>query len=203
MSKFGKKKKDTNQEQKLTWQQRLVDDLRDLVYVLAGFMVIYMLFFRSVVVVGPSMYSTLKDGDRLLLLSSVVYREPKQGDIIVASKESFRHGECIDKRDIATEGQEVWIDFEAGVVYVDGIPLQEEYTHTLTTLEEGMIFPQTVPEGKVFVLGDNRDNSTDSRSPMIGFIDEREILGKAIFLIAPGSHYGTEEKDFGRIGAID
>ncbi len=203
MSMFKKKKQDTDQEQKLTWQQRLVEDLRDLVYVLAGFMIIYMLFFRSVVVVGPSMYDTLKDGDRLLLLSSMVYREPKQGDIVVASKESFRHGECIVKRVIATEGQEVWIDFNEGIVYVDGIPLKEEYTHTLTTLEEGMIFPQTVPEGKVFVLGDNRNSSSDSRNPQIGFIDKREILGKAIFLISPGTHGGTEEKDFGRIGAID
>lgn len=203
MKKFTSKQQDTDQKEKLTWQQRLVEDLRDLVYVLAGFMVVYMLFFRTVVVVGSSMYDTLKDGDRLLLLSNVIYREPKQGDIIVASKESFRNGECIVKRVIATEGQEVWIDFEEGIVYVDGIALEEEYTYTPTTLEEGMTFPQTVPEGKVFVLGDNRNSSSDSRNPKIGFIDERGILGKAIFLVSPGTHGGTEDKDFSRIGAID
>lgn len=200
---FKKTNKETQEEKKLTWKQSLMLDLHDLLYVLAAFMVIYMLFFRVVVVVGPSMYNTLVDGDRLVLLSNALYREPEQGDIIVASKESFENGECIVKRVIATGGQTVDIDFSAGIVYVDGVALDEEYVYTPTTMFEGVAFPLTVDEGKVFVLGDNRDNSKDSRSPQIGLIDEREILGKAIFLLAPGTNKGTEQANYDRIGVID
>lgn len=200
--KKDKEKKETSTAQKQsTWQQDLVMDLRDVMCVLAGFMVVYMLLFRIVVVVGPSMYDTLVDGDRLILLSNVLYREPEQGDIIVASKESFG-GECIVKRVIATEGQTVDIDFESGIVYVDGLALDEEYAHTPTTRQEGMLFPLTVEEGHVFVLGDNRDDSKDSRDPSIGLVDEREILGKVIFLMIPGDHYDTVTRDFSRIGVI-
>lgn len=204
MSKFQfKKKKENKPEEKLTWQQNLLLDLRDLLYVLAGFMIAYMLFFRVVVVVGPSMYDTLIDGDRLVLLSSSVYKNPQQGDIIVASKQSFENGECIVKRVIATEGQMVDIDFKAGIVYVDGMALEEDYVHTLTTLDEGMSFPLYVEEGHVFVMGDNRNSSKDSRNPQIGLIDEREILGKAIFLLIPGTNKGTEEAQYDRIGVIE
>lgn len=201
MGMFGKKET-KKEEKKLNWKQSLILDLHDVLYVLAAFMIVYMLFFRVVVVVGPSMYDTLVDGDRLVLLSNVLYNEPKQGDIIVASKDSFRNGECIVKRVIATEGQEVFIDFEAGIVYVDGIALEEEYVYTPTTRQEGMIFPLTVDEGHVFVLGDNRGDSMDSRDPSIGLIDEREILGKAIFLLMPGNNKGTEEANYDRIGVI-
>ena len=203
MSGFNLKKKKTEQVQEetnLNWKQRIMLDLHDLVYILAGFMVVYMLLFRVIVVVGPSMYNTLVDGDRLILLSNTVYRNPKQGDIIVASKKSFDNGECIIKRIIATEGQTVDIDFQQGVVYVDGVGLEEDYTYTLTTLQEGVRFPQVVPEGCVFVMGDNRNSSKDSRNPQIGFIDEREILGKAVFLLMPGTHGGTEPAQYDRIG---
>ena len=143
MAIFKKSKENVEQEEdKLTWQQKLVRDLSDLPYILAVFLVIYMLVFRVVVVVGPSMYNTLIDGDRLVLLSNVLYTEPKQGDIIVASKKSFEGGECIVKRVIATEGQTVDIDFNAGIVYVDGIAIDEPYTYTATTLDEGVVFQE-------------------------------------------------------------
>ena len=195
-----KKQKQECEEAKLSWSQRLVVDFHDLVHVLAVFMLVYMLLFRVVVVVGPSMYHTLVDGDRLVLVSNVFYQNPKQGDVIVASKESFRDGECIIKRVIATEGQTVDIDFQLGVVYVDGVALQEDYTYTMTNLDEGMKFPLTVPEGCVFAMGDNRNASLDSRNPQVGFIDEREILGKAVFLMVPGTNGGTEEAQYDRIG---
>jgi signal peptidase I len=146
------------------------------------------------------MYDTLVDGDRLILVSNVLYRNPKQGDVIVASKNSFRDGECIIKRVIATEGQAVDIDFQLGVVYVDGVALQEDYTHTMTNLDEGMQFPLIVPENCIFAMGDNRNASLDSRNPQIGFVDKREILGKAIFLMMPGTNGGTEEPQYDRIG---
>lgn len=201
MELFRKKNRDEREvepQEKQSWKQLLVLDLKDLLYVLAIFMVIYMLFFRVVVVVGSSMYDTLHNGDRLLLISSNFYKEPKQGDIIVASKQSFANGECIVKRVIATEGQTVDIDFQKGIVYIDGKELVEDYIYTETTLFEGVSFPVHVGEGQVFVLGDNRNNSKDSRNPQIGLIDRREILGKAIFLITPG-----DEGGWSRFGVID
>lgn len=197
-----KKKEADEPQQKRTWQQSITLDMKDLVYVLAVFMLVYMLCFRVVVVVGPSMKDTLQNGDRLLLISSVFYKDPKPGDVIVASKDSYENGECIVKRVIATEGQSVYIDFQTGVVYVDGIALEEDYTLTSTTHFEGVTFPVTVEENHVFVLGDNRDNSLDSRSPAIGQIDEREILGKAVFIIAPANAKLFSEAFFERFGVI-
>jgi signal peptidase I len=138
-----------------------------------------------VVVSGPSMMQTLLDGDRLILLSNVLYKNPKYGDIVVASKESFKDGEPIIKRVIATEGQKVDIDFENGIVYVDDVPLDEPYTNTPTNLIEGTKFPLIVDKGCVFVLGDNRNFSRDSRDASIMFVDERCVLGKVILRVAP------------------
>ncbi len=189
--------------EELTRHQKFVLDLHDLVCVLAVFMVAFMMLFRMVVVVGPSMNDTLVDGDRLILLSNALYRTPKQGDIIVASKESFRGGECVIKRVIAVEGQTIDIDFATGTVYVDGVALEEEYISSPTIDQEGMSFPLLVEEGHVFCMGDNRCNSADSRDPDIGLIDEREILGKAIFLLMPGTNGGKEPAQYDRIGVID
>ena len=190
-------------EKPLNMKQKFLLDLHDVLYVLAAFMLIYMIFFRVVVVVGTSMESTLIDGDRLVLLSSTVYKNPQQGDIIVASKESFKGGECIVKRVIATEGQKV--DIRDGEVYVDDVCLAEPYLNdaVYTFADDAAVtFPLVVDSGKVFVLGDNRGASLDSRRPEVGMIDERQILGKAIFLLMPGTKGGTVEADHGRIGAI-
>ncbi len=185
------------------WKQNLYKDLREMLFIIVGFMLIYTLFFRMVVVEGDSMNETLIDGDRLLLISNILYGEPEQGDVIVASKNSFKDGECIIKRIIATEGQTVDIDFLTGTVYVDGEVLDEPYIKNLTTNAEGMDFPLTVDEGCVFVMGDNRRNSMDSRNPLIGLIDEREILGKAVLIVLPGNDDGKQDRDFSRIGGIE
>ncbi len=204
---MGKYERKMNEgaDKKLTWQQKLLLDLHDVLYVLAGFMIIYMLFFRVVVVEGASMNDTLVDGDRLVLLSNTLYQKPEQGDIIVASKNSFRGGECVVKRVIATEGQEV--NIAGGIVYVDGVALDEPYIDpavpTLVGQYHHMTFPLIVDEGKVFVLGDNRDESLDSRSMELGLIDERQILGKAILLLMPGTNGGRQEADYSRIGAVN
>jgi len=184
-------------------QKTVVMYLHDLVYLLGGILLVLLLLFRVVVVEGPSMNATMVDGDYLLLVGNVFYGEPKYGDVIVASKQSFKNGEPIIKRVIATEGQVVDIDFNAGIVYVDGVALDEPYTNTPTNLEEGIQFPVTVKNGCVFVMGDNRNSSKDSRNPEIGQIDCREILGKAIFLIFPGNNDGKQERDFKRIGVLD
>lgn len=176
--------------------------LHDIVFLVAGIIFLFSVFFRFVIVSGPSMFNTLVDGDFLLLLSSTVYRTPEHGDIVVISKDSFRDGEPIVKRIIATEGQTVDIDFQSGVVYVDGVALEEDYTYTATNTYEGISFPLTVDEGCVFVLGDNRNISKDSRDPEIGLIDTREILGKAIVLLFPGNNKGQLERQFFRIGVF-
>ena len=175
--------------------------LHDLVYLLAVVLVLFLMCFRVVVVSGPSMQNTLQNGDYLLLIGSIFFEEYEQGDIIVAAKDSFRNGEPIVKRVIATEGQTVNIDFENGLVYIDDVPLNEPYISTATNLYEGVDFPLVVEEGHIFVLGDNRNNSKDSRSPEIGLIDLREVLGKAIFLIFPGEDE-YENRSFDRIGVI-
>ena len=179
-----------------------LDYLHDLVYILAAFMLLCLICFRVVVVSGSSMYHTLRDGDYLLLVSNVFYRTPRQGDVVVASKKSFENGAPIIKRVIATEGQTVDIDFETGTVYVDGAALEEDYIQAPTLLSEGVSFPQVVEAGHVFLMGDNRNRSKDSRSPEIGQVDEREILGKAVFLFLPGTSGGTEKPDLSRIGGI-
>ena len=196
------RKKET---ENLTCQQGMLLYLHDLIYMLSVIMIVFLLLFRMVVVSGPSMYSTLWDGDWLLVLSNAFYHNPEKGDIIIASKESYNAGEPIVKRVIATEGQKVDIDFEAGIVYVNDQALEEDYTYTMTNIEEGMEFPLIVSEGCVFAMGDNRNRSRDSRYPDIGLIDKREILGKAVFLIYPGvgeAPYGGP-RDYDRIGVLN
>ncbi len=174
--------------------------LHDLVYLLCGFLLVFLLCFRVIIVSGDSMKCTLVDGDYLLLISSTFYKNPQPGDIIVANKASL--GDSVVKRVIATAGQVVDIDFEQGIVYVDGVALEEDYVNTPTNTYEGVDFPVVVEDGCVFVLGDNRNISKDSRSPEIGQIDIREILGKAVFLILPGTDHGNSPREYGRIGAF-
>lgn len=193
-----------SKKNKPIWSNRLfLSTLRDITFWITGIVLAYSLLFRIVTVSGPSMNSTLVHGDCLFLVGNLLAGEPEYGDIIVASKKSFDNGSPIIKRVIATEGQTVDIDFVSGVVYVDGVALDESYTLTSTHTREGMDFPLTISEGCLFVMGDNRAVSKDSRSPDIGLIDKREVLGKAIFLLFPGNNHGLEERNFSRIGALD
>ena len=194
-----------NEEEKLSFEQNIMLYLHDLIHLLAIVMIVFVLLFRIVIVSGSSMYATLRNGDWLLVTGSVFYKEPQRGDIIVASKESFNAGEPIIKRVIATEGQTVDIDFVKGIVYVDGVALEEEYTYTPTNVEEGIVFPITIAEDCIFAMGDNRNGSRDSRDPSIGMIDKREVLGKAFFLLFPGTgeRDNYAPRDFHRIGALN
>ena len=185
------------------WKQSVLLCLKDLITMLSGIVIVFLLLFRFVVVSGDSMYSTLLDGDYILLLSNLFYQEPEHGDIVVISKKAFDDGKPIVKRVIATEGQTVDIDFENAVVMVDGVALEEPYINSPTSFNEGTIFPLTVAENCIFVLGDNRGVSRDSRDPVIGQIDKREVLGKAIFLLVPGTSHGQRTMDFSRIGVIE
>ena len=185
-----------------SWQQSILLYVHDLMCMLLVVMLLFLVVFRVILVTGDSMFATLWDGDYLLLVSEVFCGDPEPGDIVVISKQSFDEGKPIVKRVIATEGQTVDIDFESGTVYVDGKALREPYIHNETTNEEGTEFPLTVAENCIFVLGDNRAVSLDSRSPQIGQIDRREVLGKALCLMLPGTHHGQLLPDYSRIGAV-
>ena len=200
-SREDKKKK--KKEQELNWKQSLVMYLQDWIYLLMAIFLVFLFLFRVIVVSGDSMYPTFWDGDYLLLLSNTFYKEPQHGDIVVLSKDSFDNGKAFIKRVIATEGQHVDIDFVTGTVYVDGEALSEPYINNLTTNAEGMVFPLVVEDGHIFVLGDNRQVSKDSRNPEIGQVDVREVMGKAIYLYISGTHHGMHIRDNDRIGAIE
>ncbi|MDO4812874.1 MAG: signal peptidase I [Eubacteriales bacterium] len=156
---------------------------------------------RMMGVSGPSMIPTLQNGDRLIVINSTICGDYEAGDIVIARKLSFSD-EPIVKRVIATEGQTVDIDFELGRVYVDGVELHEDYINDLTYLEEGTEFPLTVPQGSVFLMGDNRNHSNDSRDDRLGPVEEQLIIGKAVFVLFPGKDYLTEKRDFSRIGFL-
>ena len=204
MGKFEDKKSVKEKGASVSPARTILEYLHDLVYILAAILVVFTFFVRIVVVSGSSMFDTLADGDYLLLVNSPLCGKLEQGDIVVAGMERFKNGEPIVKRVIATEGQLVDIDFSAGKVYVDGIELEEDYIYTLTTIAEGMQFPLVVEEGCVFLMGDNRNDSMDSRDPVIGQVDTREILGKAVLLLLPGTGERgySMDRDFSRIGGL-
>lgn len=179
--------------------------LFDLLQPIAAAVIIAVLLMSFVIptigVVGPSMRETLQNGDRLIAVKGWLCGEYRRGDIVVARKDSFDEDPII-KRVIAVGGETVMIDFESGTVSVDGTALKEDYIREITHLDEGMTFPLTVPEGCVFLMGDNRNNSDDSRDPLLGTVDERELIGRAVFLLYPGRDAVSGERDFHRIGMI-
>ncbi len=143
---------------------------------------------RIVGVDGHSMENTLHDKDTLLL-QSIGYT-PRQGDVVVLTKHFEDVRSPIVKRVIATEGQQVKIDYETGTVMVDGVALDEPY------VKEPMQEPYSphhaslvVPQGHIFVMGDNRNNSNDSRNVALGTVDERYVLGRAVMVLLPFQNF--------------
>ena len=153
-------------------------------------MVIFVFFFRFAGVDGTSMIPTLGDSD-WLMVSSRMYDDPQYKDIVIITQPNYYH-EPIVKRVIATGGQTVDIDAEKGIVYVDGAALDEPYINEPTYTLYDVQFPLTVPEGMLFVMGDNRNNSADSRTTKIGLIDERYVLGKVAGRIMPFGQWKVE-----------
>lgn len=187
--------------------------LYDLVRLLAVITLVFVFFFRLNGVEGSSMYPTLVNGDYLVLESNFLYRTPKQGDIVVLNTPPFsEREELIVKRVIAVGGQTVDIDFDAGIVYVDGQPLEEDYIFEPTHLSfdsfgKAMDYPVTVPEGSLFVMGDNRNHSEDSRFADVGCVDNDAVLGKVLFVVFPGqqtNEYGAVSggRNWRRLGAV-
>lgn len=181
-------------------------DLYEWVQSLVGSVLVVVAIFTFVIrmmgVDGHSMLNTLQHGDRLLVVNSMLYHDYKYGDIVILRKNGVFDDDPIVKRVIAVEGQTVDIDFAEGIVYVDGEALEEDYIREPTYTAEGTEFPLTVPEGSIFVMGDNRNGSSDSRDYRLGTVDTRYVIGKAAFLIFPGPDYESEKRDFKRIGVI-
>ena len=194
-------KKPKKEEKPLSGAQDAYEWLQILIVALVTIILVFTFVGRITPVVGESMLPTLHEGD-VMLIRDIGYTDPQPGDIVVLTKEFDAARGPIVKRIIAVEGQTVDIDFTAGAVYVDGQLLEEDYIRQPTYLEEGLEFPVTVPEGCVFVMGDNRNDSDDSRDPELGPVDTRQILGRAVFLLFPGVTADTDKRDFGRIGPL-
>ena len=191
MSKHSKK---TNTElPELTPREKSRREIYDWIYCLSVALiicvVIFAFFVRLIDVRGTSMNPTLSNGDKMLV--SGMFYEPKAGDVVVFKKDEYDPERALVKRVIATEGQVINMDFDHGIVYVDGVPIEEDYIMEPTTNKIDFIGPQTVPEGCVFVMGDNRNASTDSRKKEIGMVDTRLILGRAYAVVYPLSQVRT------------
>lgn len=182
-------------------KSELYDWLRSGVSAMIVIVLLFTFAARVMGVQGPSMRQTLQQGDRLLVVNSALAGEYRRGDIVIARKQTFSDAPIV-KRVIAVGGQTVDIDFGSGTVYVDGAALEEDYINDRTYTAEGMSFPLTVPEGSVFLMGDNRNMSTDSREPRIGTVDTRYLIGKAVFLFFPGPDARTGKREFSRIGFL-
>ena len=162
-------------------------ELYDWILCLLFALVVCVLLFSFVVhpidVSGSSMVPTLHNGDKMLV--SGLFYKPKAGDVVVFLKDEYDPNKALVKRVIATEGQEINMDFANGIVYIDGEPISEPYINELTRTKLDFIGPKKVPEGCVFVMGDNRNASLDSRKNEIGMLDTRMILGRAYYVIFP------------------
>ena len=189
------------------WKTEVYTLLNDAVYILLAITLLFVLLIRLVTVSGPSMTPTLLDRDYVAVLSNVFYRNVEPGDVVVARVPSFDEQEPIVKRVIATEGQVVDISYDAygvGTVYVDGQALTEPYINEAMLYPDypTVSFPLTVPEGCVFVLGDNRNHSADSRYTAIGVFREEYILGKVLMVVLPGQENEYTPREFSRIGVV-
>ncbi|MEE0858401.1 MAG: signal peptidase I [Acutalibacteraceae bacterium] len=169
-------------EESVSLTESCYEFLHTLIVAIAVVVLLLTFVFRLVDVDGQSMMDTLHDKDRVVV-TNFCYT-PQDGDVVVIS-----HGQNLNKpiikRVIATEGQSLQIDFETGEVAVDGVVIDEPYIKDLTTRQGDAEIPEVIPEGKVFVMGDNRNHSTDSRFTDVGLIDEKDIIGKAQFIFYP------------------
>ena len=176
-----------NQEGRST-RRDLYDWIQCIVVAIIVCVLLFSFVVRLVDVVGDSMYPTLENGDKIIV--SNLFYDPQPGDIIVFRKDEYRDQPLV-KRIIAVEGQTVDIDFNRGIVYVDGEPIDEPYIAEPTTESQDFVGPITVDQGCVFVMGDNRNHSTDSRDARIDCVDVRCIMGKVYFTLFPLKNFGS------------
>ena len=194
-------KKEAQKAEGTTFAKELYDIIEILVIAACVVLMLYSFVCRVCIVSGGSMDTTL--ADRQLLMVSNINYTPDTGDIIVfhqTTNESFGLNEPVVKRVIATAGQTIDIDFDTWKVTItdtDGsvsVLDESEYMYLkegYTLLKSDFDYPMEIPEGYIFVMGDNRNHSTDSRSRWIGLVDERRVMGKAILRLTPFSKFGT------------
>ena len=177
------------------------DWARSLAAAVVSVVLLFAFGVRLIGVSGPSMQDTLYTGDRLVVLGSLLSGF-EAGDVVVVNDYNAELSETIVKRIIAVGGQTVDIDFASGVVYVDGEALEEPYIKEPTYTTEGTEFPLTLAEDEVFLMGDNRNRSTDSRSSSLGPVNVGYLQGKAVFLLIPGQTPELAAREWGRVGLV-
>lgn len=168
----------------------LFDWCEAMIFSLTLVVVVFTFFFRLIAVDGTSMLPTLHHGD-MMIVSGLGYT-PAHGDIVVVNKETAAFGPVV-KRVIGMSGDTIDINFATGDVIVNGQILDEPYINERTYTPEGMQFPLTVPEGQLFLLGDNRNGSSDSRDPRLGLVDVRYVIGKVRGIVFPFESMGGVE----------
>lgn len=177
-------------EKKIDFKKEAIEWVESIIIAVVVIMFLFNFIAKIVNVSGRSMEPTLHNNDKLIV--SNMFYTPKIGDVVIVSK-TDNFNETIVKRIIATAGQTIDIDYDTSTVYVDGLPLKENY------INEKIFFPpydpaklpMTIPENHVFVMGDNRNHSSDSRSEMIGLVDVRNIVGKVYFRVWPLNNIGV------------
>ena len=188
-------KKEPEVTEELSVKAEIFDWLQSIIFAIIACVLLFMFVARVVTVDGGSMNPTLIHGDRLIV--SNLDKTYEQGDVVVFVAPEFMD-EPLIKRIIATEGQLVEINFDKGIVKVNEEELYEPYIAEPTTDEQDYDGPFEVPKGCVFVMGDNRNHSTDSRTEEIGCVDTRYILGKAYFTMFPVKSFGVVQTEFER-----
>lgn len=176
-----------NEEEQGRFSSSLFDWSESIMFSLILVVVVFTFLFRMIAVDGHSMEPTLVDHD-MMIVSNLAYA-PSRGDVVVVNKESSKYGPLV-KRIIAVGGDTVDINFATGDVMVNGEVLDEPYINEPTYTAEGTAFPLTVPEGQLFLMGDNRNRSSDSRDPQIGLVDEQYVIGHVLGVVFPFSSFG-------------
>ncbi|MBR6314912.1 MAG: signal peptidase I [Clostridia bacterium] len=189
--KKNKKKKKEQVPPEVQARREAYDWIQSLISALLICVLVFVFVLRIMDVHGTSMFPTLNNGDKVLV--SDLFYEPARGDIVVFKKDSYDDNKALVKRVVAVAGDVVNIDFEKGVVYVNGDALEEDYIDVLTTTKIDFIGPQTVPDNCLFVMGDNRNASTDSRDKRIGMVDKRLVIGKVLLVVYPFESFGSVE----------
>ena len=190
----AKKEPETLEGMLYCWAQALITAV-------VGVVLLFTFAFRLIGVSGPSMQDTLYTGDRLLVLNAA-FCDFQPGDVVVINDYNAELSDTLIKRIIAVGGQTIDIDLASSTVYVDGQPLDEPYVKGFTDTIEGTRFPLTLAEDEVFVMGDHRDHSTDSRSARLGPVKEGYLQGKAVLLLLPGTNPDLGAREWDRIGLV-
>ena len=190
----AKKEPETLEGMLYCWAQALITAV-------VGVVLLFTFAFRLIGVSGPSMQDTLYTGDRLLVLNAA-FCDFQPGDVVVINNYNADLSDTLIKRIIAVGGQTIDIDLASSTVYVDGQPLDEPYVKGFTDTIEGTRFPLTLAEDEVFVMGDNRNHSTDSRSARLGPVKEGYLQGKAVLLLLPGTNPDLGAREWDRIGLV-